>query len=147
MRRLRRGAAREARGRSAWHGAWQGACNGTWHGAWHDAWQGAWHGAWHLRANKGEQREEGQHSRGHAARVEHEQHPGCGVPGWSHGGGIGDLARAHERHRSLFGTQATRAFISGPEGSAEQAGGPLERWMAAWAAGGKGNIDHAGVRE
>jgi len=33
------------------------------------------------------------------------------------------------------------------EGSPEQAGGPLERWMAAWAARGKGHIDHAGLRE
>ena len=47
----------------------------------------------------------------------------------------GPEARATE-HRLLCGIQAPRALLSGPEGSPEQAGGLLERRVAARRHGG-----------
>ena len=34
----------------------------------------------------------------------------------------------------IYGAQAVKAPVSGPVGSPEQAGGHLERWVAAWVA-------------
>eukprot|EP00964_Phaeocystis_antarctica_P127919 scaffold91639_cov62-Phaeocystis_antarctica.AAC.5 len=47
---------------------------------------------------------------------------------------IGDFEQALEHLSSfLVGIQGVRALLSGPERSPEQAGGLLERWVAAWA--------------
>ena len=47
------------------------------------------------------------------------------------GGEIGDAPCAAPQ--PLFGSQAARALLLGPQGSPEQAGGLLEWWVAAWA--------------
>ena len=54
----------------------------------------------------------------------------------------GPEARATE-HRLLCGIQAPRALLSGPEGSPEQAGGLLERRVAARRHGGTAAVSPA----
>ena len=39
--------------------------------------------------------------------------------------------------------EGARGLLLGPEGSRGQAGGPLERWAAAWVAASKGDFNHA----
>ena len=41
----------------------------------------------------------------------------------------------------LVSILATRALASGPQGSREQAGGPLEQWLATWAAASRDTLN------
>ena len=59
------------------------------------------------------------------------------------GGGIRKCGRTAEHHRSLA-SAPTRALLSGPEGSPEQTGGPLERRTDRKGRCEPGHFEHAG---
>ena len=76
--------------------------------------------------------------------------PDTTLPGGGKAGEISHVDLAGHQSAAaaaLSGTLRARALLSGLEGSAltEQAGGPLQRWVAAWAARGQRHFEHAAL--